>query len=55
MATISFKENVCITDDDKILEILRALRQPSDNSIKPAIPPSLPKDVGSVWFNRSKT
>ena len=50
MATISFKEDLIITDKKKIHEIAQALKQPKDTSIRPAQPPKLPDNARTLWF-----
>lgn len=53
MATISFKENLVLSNATKISEIAKGLKQPRDPQIKSAQPPQLPKNAGSVWFKHS--
>lgn len=52
MATISFKEELSVTDKKKVSEIAQALKQPKDASIHPAQPPKMTADLRSLWFKR---
>lgn len=52
MATISFKEDLVVTDTKKAKEIAVALKQPRDKTIKSAQPEKLPKSAGNIWFKR---
>lgn len=53
MAIVSFTNDVVITDSDKAKEILCALKQPRDKSIKAVHPEKLPKNAGAIWFGSS--
>ncbi len=53
MATISFKEDIEIADNNKAKELAAALKQPRDSSIKSSQPGKLPENAGSIWFRRS--
>lgn len=52
MATVSFKEDLIITDVKKAEEIAFALKQPRDKTVQSVQPEKLPKDAGAVWFKR---
>lgn len=52
MATISFKEDLSVTDKKKVNEIAQALKQPKDVSIRPTQPPKLPENARELWFRR---
>lgn len=54
MATISFKEELVVTDVQKIKEIATALKQPKDKSVISVQPQKLPKDAGAIWFKHSE-
>ena len=53
MATVSFKEDLVVTDIRKIKEIATALQQPKDRSVSSVQPQKLPKNAGAIWFKRS--
>ena len=52
MATISFKENLVVTNKKKIIEIAEALKSTRDSNIHPSQPPKLPPDADKLWFKR---
>lgn len=52
MATISIKEDLSVSNKDKIYEIAQALKRPKDANIRPAQPPKLSKDARALWFKR---
>ena len=52
MATISFKENLVVSDSKKAEEIANALKQPRDKTVKSVQPEKLPNGAGSIWFKR---
>ena len=52
MATVSFKEDLVVSDEKKAEEIARALQQPKDRSVTARRPVELPKDAGDIWFKR---
>lgn len=52
MATISFKENLVVSDRKKAEEIANALKQPRDKTVKSVQPEKLPNGAGSIWFKR---
>lgn len=52
MATISFKEDLIVSDAKKSEEIAIALKQPRDKTIRSVQPEKLPKNAGDIWFKR---
>lgn len=52
MATISFKEDLIIADQEKARDIALALKQPRDKTVTSVQPQKLPNNAGSVWFKR---
>lgn len=52
MATISFKEELTVTNKEKITEIAKALKKPRDTSVRPAQPPKMTADTRALWFKR---
>ncbi len=52
MATISFKENLSVSNRKKIKEISEALKMPKSSKVQSAQPKELPKDAGAIWFKR---
>lgn len=54
MATISFKEDLVVTDVRKIKEIATALQQPKRKETNSIQPQKLPKNAGAIWFKRSE-
>ncbi len=53
MATISFKENLTVSNKAKVKEIVCAMKQPMGKSVRPSSPDKLPSNAGKVWFKRS--
>ena len=52
MATISFKEDLIISNKKKAQEIAVALKQPRDKTVKSVQPAKLPNNAGAIWFKR---
>lgn len=52
MATVSFKEDLSVTEEKKVHEIAQALKQPKDATIRPSQPPKLPENARKLWFKR---
>ena len=52
MATVSFKEDLTISDPKKAEEIALALKQPRDKTITSVQPEKLPTNASLVWFKR---
>ena len=52
MATISFKEDLIITDKKAARDIALALKQPRDKSVTSVQPQKLPSNAGAIWFKR---
>lgn len=52
MATISFKENLVISDSKKAEEIANALKQLRDKTVKSVQPRKLPEGAEKIWFKR---
>lgn len=53
MATISFKEDLIISDDKTAKKIAKAINCPK-KKIVAVQPPQLPKNAGAVWFKHSE-
>lgn len=54
MATISFKEDLMISDKEKIIEIAQALKQQKGLSVHSMRPPKLPDNAKAIWFAELK-
>lgn len=54
MATESFFTYAIIEDEEKIEEILEALKQPMKRDIKPTIPDKLPENAAKIWFKNKE-
>lgn len=54
MATISFKEELVVKNRNKAEEIVAKMQQPKTAEVKPASPPRLPEQAGTLWFKRSE-
>lgn len=52
MATISIKEELSVSNKEKVYEIAQALKRPKDASIHPAHPPKLSDNARALWFRR---
>lgn len=52
MSRLSFKEELVVSDIQKIKEIATALKQPKDESVRSVQPQKLPKDAGAIWFKQ---
>lgn len=50
MAVISFREDLVVPDVKKSEEILVALKQQRDKSIRSSRPERLPDNANEVWF-----
>lgn len=50
MASVSFRENLIVRDPKKAEEIIKALKQPRDKTIKSVQPPKLPNNANEIWF-----
>ena len=50
MASSSFKENLIVHDPKKAEEIIKALKQPRDKTIKSVQPQKSPNNTNKIWF-----